>query len=91
MWAYSVGNYIEQKKFSLNYIPSKGGGWWFKPRAITDLIVSLGNNPAILAPGEISVALTHDVRAVETLKEKLVRLYPSKKNKIYETFRKYGL
>lgn len=91
MWGYAMGNYAERKKYGLEDIPNNGNGWWFKPIVISNLIESNYNNPAILTPSQVASALTNEVKSVESLKNKLVWLYPLKKNQIYEKFSEYDL
>ena len=82
MWAY----YLEQKLYSERYggnPPSFGQEWWFFPQIFRYL------DERGMTPAEIIKALDESVVSRETLKAKLVSLYPGRKAIIDEVFARY--
>ena len=82
MWAYYVENVLYRERYGATD-KFYGGKYWFSPQILMYLD-ERGMNRF-----KIFVALTSDVHSVDSLRSRLLSLYPESKSMINEAFNKY--
>ena len=82
MWAYFMESMMHKERYG-GTVPDYGTGFWFYPQIFRYL------EDRGVSRAEIFAAMTQDITDRESLRQELIRLYPSRKTVIEQVFNRY--